>query len=165
MTEKDLARRVRARAGHRGSAKRLLAQAEAALTAEPLVAADLESVIASLNRKLAALTPLDAEILELTPDDNVEEEIDHADQLQEQIQGALARLTKALAAIAAPLTPTAPLPSSEGYPVRSDPPTDLTPPTVHGTKVKLPKLTLSHFSGNPTKWTAFWDSYESAYSC
>lgn len=28
--------------------------------------------------------------------------------------------------------------------------------------MKLPKLTLPHFSGNPIKWTAFWDSYESA---
>ena len=32
---------------------------------------------------------------------------------------------------------------------------------VH-TKVRLPKLTLPHFNGNLTKWTAFWDSYESA---
>ena len=27
--------------------------------------------------------------------------------------------------------------------------------------MKLPKLSLSHFSGNVTKWTTFWDSFES----
>ena len=29
-------------------------------------------------------------------------------------------------------------------------------------RVKLPKITLPHFRGNPLQWTAFWDSYESA---
>jgi len=28
--------------------------------------------------------------------------------------------------------------------------------------VKLPKLTLPHLNGNPVRWTAFVDSYESA---
>ena len=40
-----------------------------------------------------------------------------------------------------------------------------TEPTLaqpRGGKVKLPKLTLRKFSGDPTAWTPFWDSYESA---
>ena len=28
-------------------------------------------------------------------------------------------------------------------------------------KVKLPKLSLPHFNGNPTQWTTFWESFES----
>ena len=35
------------------------------------------------------------------------------------------------------------------------------PAPPRGNKVKLPKLSLSHFSGNVTKWTTFWDSFES----
>ena len=35
-------------------------------------------------------------------------------------------------------------------------------PPAHVNKVKLPKLTLSHFNGNLVKWTASWDLYESA---
>ena len=31
----------------------------------------------------------------------------------------------------------------------------------HAPKVKLPKLTLKKFNGDLTKWTTFWDSYES----
>ena len=30
-------------------------------------------------------------------------------------------------------------------------------------KVKLPKLTLKKFNGDLTKWTPFWDSYETSY--
>ena len=37
-----------------------------------------------------------------------------------------------------------------------------TEPQSRGGKVKLPKLTLRKFSGDPTAWTPFWDSYESA---
>ena len=28
--------------------------------------------------------------------------------------------------------------------------------------MRLPKISLPHFKGNPVYWTAFWDSYESA---
>ena len=34
--------------------------------------------------------------------------------------------------------------------------------TMKTPKVKLPKLTLRKFSGDPTAWIPFWDSYESA---
>ena len=34
--------------------------------------------------------------------------------------------------------------------------------TMKTSKMKLPKLTLKKFSGDPTAWTPFWDSYESA---
>ena len=161
-----LARRIKVRAGHRGSATRLIVQAEAALTAEPPNSADLELAVANLNRKLEVLTPLDAEILELTPDDDIEAEIDHADQYQENIRRTLSKLNKALLAATAP-TPgewprvTLPLPATPptGDSLSSDP---LAATTPVRTKVKLPKLTLPHFNGNLTRWTAFWDSYESA---
>lgn len=72
------------------------------MTEDPLNSADLELAVANLNRKVAVLTPLDVEILELTPDDDIEAEIDHADQYQENIQRTLSKLNKALLAISAP---------------------------------------------------------------
>ena len=36
-----------------------------------------------------------------------------------------------------------------------------TPRSSHGTKVKLPKIVLKTFDGNPLKWTPFWDSFKS----
>ena len=82
---------------------RLIAQAEAALTEEPPNSSDLELAVANLNRKLEVLTPLDAEILELTLDDDIEAEIDHADQYQESIRRTLSKLNKALLAATAPM--------------------------------------------------------------
>lgn len=45
-------------------------------------------------------------------------------------------------------------------------------PAIHGTtprapptpdnRIKLPKLTIQLFNGDVTKWTPFWDSYDSA---
>lgn len=31
-----------------------------------------------------------------------------------------------------------------------------------GANVKLPKITVPLFNGDPVKWTSFWDSYQSA---
>ena len=36
------------------------------------------------------------------------------------------------------------------------------PPGRRGPRVKLPKLVLKKFGGDPTDWTTFWDSFESA---
>lgn len=101
-----LTRKVKVRAGHRASTTRLIAQAEAALTAESLNPADLELAVTNLDRKVGVLTPLDAKILELTPDDDIEAEIDHADQYQEDIQRMLSKLNKALLAASAPIRKT-----------------------------------------------------------
>ena len=54
-------------------------------------------------------------------------------------------------------TPRSVTPSSSS-PSRTEP----TLAQSRGGKVKLPKLTLRKFSGDPTAWTPFWDSYESA---
>ena len=35
-------------------------------------------------------------------------------------------------------------------------------PTDAASRVRLPKLTIRQFDGDITKWTSFWDSYESA---
>ena len=62
-----LARRVKVKAGHRGSATRLIAQAEAALTGDPHSTAELELAVVNLSSKIKVLSLLDTEILELTP--------------------------------------------------------------------------------------------------
>lgn len=62
-SEEALARKKKVRDGHRGSTTRLIAQAEAALTAEPLNSVDLELAVANLKKKGDVLTPLDAEFL------------------------------------------------------------------------------------------------------
>ena len=137
------------RAGHRGSTTRLIAQAEVALTAEPLNSVDLELAVAKLKKRMDVLTPLDAEILELTADDDIDVEIDHADQYQENIQHILSKLNKVLI-IPAPRTEhnprvqstlAAPKALSTVTPIMTDHLSGgvVTPDTshTHGTKVKL----------------------------
>ncbi len=34
-----------------------------------------------------------------------------------------------------------------------------------GSKVKLPKISLPRFKGDPVQWTSFWDAYNSAVHC
>ena len=44
----------------------------------------------------------------------------------------------------------------------TDPPDPAASRTTRGPKVKLPKISLPRFNGNPVKWTPFWDSFQSA---
>ena len=95
----------------------------------------------TLNEKLDRLDS------ELTADEDLENEIQQSDEYKERserIYDMLIHVNKVLNTISAPATPTPPV-----VPDRS-------------TKVKLPKITLPHFSGNLMKWTSFWDSYKSA---
>ena len=154
-------------------------QAETALASDPINTPEIELLMTNLRRKLEVLSPLDEKIVELIPDDALTEEIDRADQCQENVQRVLARLNKALLSDREPTPRVEPIPRVDSTPADPtagtlpvvDPPsgegggpprTHPTPPATHGSKVKLPKLTLPHFNGSPVRWTAFWDSYESA---
>ena len=123
------------------------------------------------------MSTLDGEILELTADDTLTEEIDRADQYKEEVRRVLAKLNKALHSTYAPTPRTNLSPRVDSVPVEPTAGSSTTTnpqvgapditgvhptPLAHGTKVKLPKFTLPRFNGNPVKWTAFWDSYESS---
>ena len=98
-------------------------------------------------------------IVGLVAEEEMETEIQQADEGQERIFEALVRINRTL-------TPATPAPPSTNHTVP--------PPTVpartgsehknrlHGAKVKLSKLSLPHFNGDMMKWPTFWDSYESA---
>lgn len=177
-TREVFARNTRVRASHRASTTRLITQAETALIADPVNPVELELLVAILGRKLGVLAPHDDEILELTADDALTEEIDHADQYQENVR-FLAKLNWALHPVRAPTPRTDPTPRMDpipavpttGTPTTVDPPvggrdTPGTHPAIptHGNKVKLPKLTLPHFHGNPVRWTAILGFVRVSYS-
>ena len=96
------------------------------------------------------LKALDTEIIEVTPEEGLEEEIGQSDEYKERLYEALTHINKALDSTCT----TAATPSPKAR---------TTEPMGEKTaKIKLPKLSLSHFNGDLTKWTTFWDSYESA---
>lgn len=122
---------------------------DSALETTPVDQEKLTLLKLSLKKKLETLKKLDAEIIKHTPEENLENEIKQSDENNERSYAALIRIDRAGAAEPARATsgPTA---------NTVDPTRDCEP------KVKLPKITLSHFSGNPLKWTSFWDSFKSA---
>ena len=154
MTEAEgLSRKKRIRAGHRVSATRILNQIDGALPAVTPDSAKLSQLKLSLQEKLETLKLLDAEIVELTPEEGLVEEIEQADGYKEGVYTAMINLEKQLS------TPIATPSPATG--TRTTPP-PLAYPLSKSGRVKLPKLTLCPFGGDVTKWTAFWDSYESA---
>ena len=182
-----LNRKKRSRTGHRASATRLINQAAATLGAEDVDLDELRLTKQLPLEKTKTLQSLDEEIAELVLDDELEEEIQPADQQIERVYSTIAKINKALGGATTPPTgavdPIAGLPELEGIAAREErrrtPPRVVTPPreptspratptpsVIGGTsatdRVKLPKISLPHFRGNPIRWTAFWDCFESA---
>ena len=177
-----LNRKKRSRVGHRASATRLINQATIALEAEVVDADQLQLTKQLLLDKTKTLKTLDEEISELVPDDQLEDEIQEADQQIERVYSTIAKITKALGPAPQARTPTPPVERVETDPPTSDPPArpstgdgdppptppveddPLRPPTstTAPDRVKLPKISLPHFRGELLRWTAFWDSFESA---
>ena len=103
---------------------------------------------------------LDAEILDLVQEDELELEIEQADVFAERVQRAIIDANNAIDVREVPAT----LPTVSGVRT-SDTLHSLPPPPVistHSTKVKLPKLSLKKFNGDLTKWSTFWDCFESS---
>ena len=141
-----LARRKKIRAGHKASATRILGQIASVLAETHPDADRLSSTQADSQDTLKGL---EAEIIEITPEDGLEDEIQQSDEYKERIYDALTRIDRAINPVVTPSHTV----SEAGAPM---------PTTDRGAKVKLPKLSLPHFSGDLTKWMSFWDSYESA---
>lgn len=96
---------------------------------------------------------LDAEIIEITPEDHLQDEIEQSDEYKERFYSALARINKVMDSVCT---------TAASVLASSDAGTRKVTVNRGATTVKLPKLSLPHFNGDLTKWTTFWDSYESA---
>ena len=177
-----LKRKKNARGGHRASTTRLVNEATTALEADHIDMDQLALSKQMLSQKVETLKALDSEMLELVPDEELEDEIQHADAYLEKVYAVLAKVNKALGPAITPVplrieppwgTP-APRPTATvsdppvvvptpGSPTVPDPtPTGGATARMSSDRVKLPKIGLPHFRGNLMKWTAFWDSFDSA---
>ena len=77
MSTEDV-KKKRIRSGYRGSTTRLLSEVDTALEATPLDCDKLSQLKMCLNEKLQTLKQLDAEIVELVDEAELEAEIDGA---------------------------------------------------------------------------------------
>ena len=132
----------------------------------------------TLEAKQKTLKELDDEIVALVPDEELDTEIQQADECQENIFEALVLTNRTLTPVTGTTpeahvttvptieprvtSPAAPTDTPVVVDRAADAPGDRAEPRPHGAKVRLPKLSLPRFNGDLMKWPTFWDSYESA---
>ena len=151
MSKQALLRKKKIHAGHRASATRLLNQVDSALAATPTDNDTLAQLKLSLHEKLETLKQQDSEVVDLTPEERLDEDIEQAEDYKDNVHRALTMIDKTLK----------PKSSSPTLTASSSTPTSPAV-TPHVNRVKLPKFSLPHFSGNIIKWDTFGDFYESA---
>ena len=151
-----LLKKKRVRAGHRASATKILHHVDATLTADTPDASRLALHKMSLGEKLETLKTLDNEIIDLIEDETaLGEEIEQADAFKETIYAAMIRIEKF------PIASAPPAERRSHAPGETDP-RERPEIAISRSRARLPKLTLRSFNGDITKWTSFWDSFESA---
>ena len=184
----ELSKQKRTRAGHRGSAKRIISQAQETIDSGEINVSKLSQYLKTLKEKVETLRNLDAKILEAMEDgDELITEIEQADLNREVIELAILDIEAALqlgeGRKSADRPTQATLNDAEraSSNVTSSPqvndtthlhsdavvePASASPLdevlTVHHQKARLPKLELKRFEGELTTWTSFWDSFEAA---
>ena len=158
-----LNRKKNVRDRHRSSGTRTIAQIYEVIESTTRAGSDLTRLTEcklALEEKLTTVKQLDAEILDLVQEDELESEIEQADVFAERVQRAIIDANNAIGVREVPAT----LPTVSG--VRTSDTLHSSPPTpvvsTHSTKVKLPKLSLKKFNGDLTKWSTFWDCFESS---
>lgn len=113
-----------------------MGQVDAAIGASPIDPDKLS--LLKLTEKLEMLKKFDSEIIELTPEDDLENEIQQSNEYRERIYAALTRVDKAANPVRVRAESTAATTDRRSA-----------PPKEHEAKVKLPKITIPRFSGNP----------------
>ena len=148
-----MTKRKRIRAGHKASATKTVRQIDEILSTESPDKSRLLLLHLTLKGKLETIKALDSEVIELIEDEEaLTEEIEQADGYRESILSALIRIDE--------LDKTLPI-DTDSHPHRHSP-IDATPAGSRSSRVRLPNLQLRSFGGDLTKWTSFWESFESA---
>ena len=147
----DLRKNLKTRSGHRLVVKNAIAKNKELIppAGTPVpneVKPKLISFKNTLLRKRNDLETIDADILgALKKDEEIEKEILEREEIEQEIDDYLSFVDNALAEVGEANSPSQRQSSQER----------------HEEKVKLPKLSLATFNGDPTNWTSFWDSFKS----
>ena len=148
MTDKDLAKKIRIRAGHRAHVTKLLAQSEDLIEQERPDLTEIERFIDTFTEKLDLLRKLDDDIISLVKDEDIEPQILEGEELRDKIRYVKIKLIEK---------------KGEQRSVERNPPSKSpSPAPVVSNSTYLPKLQLAKYNGDPKKWQEWYDSYESA---
>ena len=163
-----IAKKVKIRAAHRGSATKLLNRLKDRLSDEeiPVEKFWLKESIQSMRLKIESLKTLDDQIIELIASETtegvekrIEKEIENSDSVRAELNEIVMRMEEMMSkfesqpSIVQPSTaPPAQVHSNmaSGIPQQSK------------AKARLPKLEVRKFNGKVQEWQEFWDAVESA---
>ena len=147
----ELAKKKRVRGGHKASATKIMHQVTEMVRSDRPDETKLACLRLSLNEKFETIKVLDAEVIDLIDGDGVVDDIERADEFKESVFSSLLSIDRLIKKLK---TSSARRGSEASEMARHTSPSH--------PQVKLPKLQLSSFSGDPTQWTSFWDSFQSA---
>ena len=168
MTEK--LERIRAvRAGNRGVITKLTREAEKLWSEEDFNNDRLRTIATMLDEKIKTIKDLDEHVLTLCAIEDIEREIEEADDIYSRVLDTKRQISKIISKAAKPhgdeVAQGGVLPGTSGTPsmVVQESPFQASASFVsHQTRSKLPKLVLPKFKGDITHYHTFWDSFESA---
>ena len=147
----ELKRHISSRRGFRAHLSKLLqtlnetlSEAHSPLNKDQI--ATLKDLHNQLDRKQKLISALDAK--SITEDTEIEAEVLQTEETNSSISNAKAKIVQRLK----PTTPA----------VVAPPRTTSPPVPVHEHFIRLPKLDLPHFTGNPLHWQSFWDCFAAA---
>lgn len=140
------------RGAHRGVTTKLTQQADGIFEKESLTSNDYERLFVinqQLETKLSTLNEYDQKILTVCEVANIENEIEESQRAVEKIMESKRKIDLKLKQRSN---------ESSGQNHESNASTSQEPKA----KARLPKLSLPKFRGDITKWSTFWDSFQSA---
>ena len=144
----DLATKRKIRNGHRVHVRKTISRANDLVEVYDVSREHaLRSYLEILIGKEEILKKYDEEIVAASKEEDIEKEVDESGEFRRAVKECVSRVKAAL-------NPPTTLPSSS-----------VTPQNAVKTlpnQVKLPKLHLKKFNGDPIKWQYFWDSFISA---
>ena len=152
MTEQEVLKKIlQRRNGHRlvsrntiAKVTKLLPPISQELNATPAIRIKLESYRGSLENKRSIIASLNNHIEKHFDQQDIEKDIVERSTFEEEFEEVICKINAALTRPQAQISDT----------------TITTRPNSSTIKVKLPKLSLSYFHGNPMQWTACWDSFQ-----
>lgn len=167
MAEKssDLARLVHIRGSNRGVVTKFVNEAELILSKGRIGDTDLhrlETLSLELDGKRKLLERLDQDVLQLASLADIEREVEKSSEINTRISDVTLRMSRLITRDCETPSPRRKAGNQGLFNFSFEHSESSLNSSSSGAKAKLPKLQLPHFKGEVTRWSSFWDSFESS---
>ena len=158
----DTARLKSIRAAYKGHCTRNITRANAIMASTTPELDELDTILERVVNRMEAIAGVDRQIETKVEDGELEAEINEALQYNDELTDFKNKVSKFL--LAKRPFPAAPpsASSSVGVPLTDSVVPGATASISQTSTVKLPKIRIKDFSGDPLEWLSFWDSFDSS---